>query len=110
MSNENPSGLAPVGRAVLVRPYQPEIKKGLIVMPDSVGINQAIVEQRAIIVAIGPAAWAEELAAGHPARAKVGDKVLISGYAGYMAKGTADGEQYRFVNDKDIFAQIEVES
>ena len=105
----NPSGLRPTGRAVLVKPYQPEIKEGLIVMPDTVKTQQAIVEQRAVVIEVGPAAWAEEIASGFGPRASIGDKVLISGYAGYMAKGTADGEQYRFVNDKDIFAQIEVE-
>lgn len=106
----NPSGLRPTGRAVLVMPYKPEIKSGLLIMPDEVRKNQDTVEQRATVIEVGPAAWHEEIAAGFGPRAVVGDKVLISGYAGYMAKGTADGEQYRFVNDKDIFAQIEVES
>lgn len=110
MSDTNPSGLSPCGRAVLVKPYQPEIKRGAIVLPESVEKNQSVIEQRAIIVEVGPAAWAEEIAQGHGPRAKVGDKVLISGYAGHMAKGTKDGEQYRFVNDRDIFAKIEVEA
>lgn len=110
MSNENTSGLTPKGRAVLVKPYQPEIKKSVIALPDQVTLNQQVVEQRAIVVAVGPAAWHEEISAGFGPRAQVGDKVLISGFAGYMAKGTKDGEQYRFVNDKDIFAGIEVET
>lgn len=108
MSNE--SGLHPVGRAILVKPYQPEIKKGLIELPDSVTLNQQVIEQRAIVIECGSAAWHEEIAAGFGPRARVGDKVLVSGFAGYMAKGTADQQQYRFVNDKDIFATIEVES
>ena len=108
MNNE--SGLSPLGKAVLVKPYQPEIKKGLIELPDSVTLNQQVIEQRAIVVEVGPAAWYEEIRDGFGPRAQVGDKVLVSGFAGYMAKGTADAQQYRFVNDKDIFAKIEVES
>ena len=106
----NESGLHPVGRSILLKPYEPERKKSLIAMPDSVTLSQQVIEQRAIVVEAGPAAWNEEIAAGFGPRASVGDKVLVSGFAGYMAKGTADGEQYRFVNDKDIFAKIEVES
>lgn len=100
---ENSSGLRPVGRAVLVKPYQPEIKAGAIIIPDAVMTNQQVLEQRAVVIEAGPVAWAEE---PNP-RAMAGDKVLVSAYAGYMAKGIKDGEQYRFVNDRDIFARIE---
>lgn len=103
---ENKSGLKPAGRAVLVKPYQPQLKESVIVLPDSVKTGQQALEQRAIVIEIGPSAWAGE----DVPRAKVGDKVLVSAYAGFMAVGTADGEQYRIVNDRDIFATIEVES
>ena len=65
--------------------------------------NQQVLEQRAIVIEVGSSAWLEE----NEPRARVGDKVLVSAYAGYMAKGIKDGEQYRFVNDRDIFARIE---
>ena len=57
------------------------------------------------MVAIGPLAWKDEAGA----RAKVGDKVLVTKYAGYLAgQGqTADGLEYRLVNDRDIFARID---
>ena len=100
---ENNSGLHPAGRAVLVKPYQPEIKQGTIIIPDAVMANQQVLEQRAVVIEVGSSAWLEET----EPRAKVGDKVLVSAYAGYMAKGIKDGEQYRFVNDRDIFARIE---
>ena len=61
------------------------------------------VEQRAFVIAIGPECWKEE----HCPRAVEGEHVLISAYAGYMATGVKDKEQYRFVNDRDIFAGIE---
>ncbi len=101
----NESGLKPLGRAVLVKPYEPERASSLIVMPDNVEANQLMVEQRAIVVAVGATCWHDEPAA----RAQVGDKVLISRFSGYMAKGTKDGKQYRFVNDRDIFAGIDQE-
>ena len=100
---KNESGLHPKGRAVLVKPYQPERKQGLIELPDSVMVNQQVLEQRAIVIEAGPEAWLEE----KQPRAVPGEKVLISAYAGYMAKGIRDGVQYRFVNDRDIFAGIE---
>lgn len=61
-----------------------------------------MVESRAVVIDIGPAAWSDE---AQP-RARPGDKVFITKYAGYMAKGTADGKMYRFINDRDIFAGI----
>lgn len=103
MSEEiNKSGLQPFGKAVLVRPYEPEIKRGIIEIPDTVKERTAMVETRAVIIAIGPEAWSDEKAP----RAKVGDKVFITKYAGFMAKGELDGQTYRIVNDRDIFCGL----
>lgn len=101
----NESGLEPLGVAVLVAPYEPERHGGLIEIPDSVKDRTLMVEQRAIVVAVGSEAWAEE----KTPRAKPGDKVLITKMAGYMATGTKDGKKYRLVNDRDIFAGIKEE-
>lgn len=107
MSNEmNKSGLRPKGRAVLVLPYEPERASSIIAMPDSVTDRLRTIEQRVVVIEVGPHAWNDE----PEPRASAGDKVLVSGFAGFMATGTADGVKYRFVNDKDIFAQIEVEN
>jgi co-chaperonin GroES (HSP10) len=92
---KNESGLLPVGRAVLIAPYTPERKEGLIIIPDEALGRDQMVEQRAVVIAIGPHCWCDEPSA--------------RGYAGYMAKGTKDGQQYRFINDRDIFAVIETE-
>ena len=75
--------------------------KGLIELPDDVKARHAMVEQRATVIEVGPAAWPDE-----PPRAKVGDKVLISKMSGYMCKGPLDGVQYVLVNDRDIFCGI----
>lgn len=103
---ENTSGLAPLGRAVLVKPYEPERTGSLIEIPDFVQERAIAVDARVVVVECGPACWPEE---PRP-RAKPGDKVLISRMAGYVAKGTADGVLYRIINDRDIFARIEVEA
>jgi len=97
----NTSGLRPLGRAVLVKPYEPEKKKSLIAIPDAVQERMTMVDDRVVVIECGPACWPDE-----PARAKPGDKVLIAKYSGHMSKGTADGLQYRVVNDRDIFLQI----
>lgn len=101
----NTSGLRPLGRAVLVRPYEPERKGSLIVVPDSAQERGAAIETRAVVVEVGAACWPDE-----PPRAKPGDRVYISRMAGFVARGPADGEVYRMVNDRDIFAQITEES
>lgn len=102
----NSSGVRPLGRAVLVKPYNPERKEGMIVLPDSALERDQMIEARAVVVEVGPHAWIDEPSP----RAKAGDKVLVSKFAGYMVRGTADNEQYRLVNDRDIFAAIEVEN
>jgi len=106
MEKLNKSGLVPLGVAVLVEPYEPEMKNSLLVMPDMVKERTLMVETRAVVLEIGPAAWRDEPVP----RAKVGDKVLISKYAGILAVGTKDGKRYRFINDRDVFAGIEEEA
>ena len=102
----NESGLEPVGRAILVTTYEPERKAGLIVMPETVQDRARMAEQRAVVIAVGPAAWEDEKVP----RAKPGDKVLITNFAGMLAKGTKDGKPYRLVNDRDIYCLIKEES
>mgnify|MGYP003649879091 CR=1 FL=1 len=99
---ENESGLDPRGVAVLIRPYEPERAGSLIVIPDSVQGRMSMVDHRAVVIAVGPNAWHDEPSP----RAVVGDKVLVTKFAGFMATGPRDGMQYRLVNDRDIFCAI----
>ncbi len=99
---QNKSGLRPLGRAVLVEPYEPEIRVGKIVIPPQARERMSSAEQRATVIAVGPEAWLEE---SQP-RAKPGDKVMISAYAGAMCIGPLDGKQYRVINCNDIFLSI----
>lgn len=102
---DNTSGLDPRGVAVLIRTYEPERKGGQIVLPDSVQGRMSMVDNRAVVVAVGPSAWHDEPSP----RAQVGDRVLVTKFAGFMAKGPKDGQMYRLVNDRDIFCAITYE-
>lgn len=102
LSAENTSGLEPLGRAVMVKHYDPQEQMSkTIVIPKNVQDREVMVDQRAVVVAIGPSAWPDE-----PARAAVGDRVLISRMSGHLVEGTFDGLKYRIINDRDIFARI----
>ena len=88
--------------AVLVKLYEPERRGAQIVLPDSVQGRLSMVDNRAVVVAVGASAWHDE----PTPRAVVGDRVLVTKFAGFIAKGPADGETYRLVNDRDIFCAI----
>lgn len=103
--SQNQSGLKPLGVAVLIKSYEPERRGAAIVIPDNVQGRMAMVDNRAVVVEVGPAAWHDEPSP----RAVAGDKVLVTKYSGFMAKGPADGELYRLVNDRDIFCAITAE-
>lgn len=97
----NTSGVAPLGRAVLVEYYEPERRDSLIYIPEAVRKAEVLLEQRAQVIAVGPEAWQDALP-----RAKPGDRVLIAKFSGYALKGPQDGRLYRIINDQDIFAAI----
>ena len=99
---ENQSGLSPRGKAILLEDYNPEVKKGMIVIPQAVQENMMQVNQRARVIEVGPEAWSDE----REPRARPGDLVLVSKFSGYIASGPADGKPYRLVNCNDVFAVI----
>jgi co-chaperonin GroES (HSP10) len=102
---KNESGLKPLGRAVLLAPYEPEIKSSVIAIPDTVLDRTRMIDQRAVVVEVGPEAWKEE---SQP-RAVPGDKVMIARYSGILVQGPNDGQSYRVVNCNDIFTAIVTE-
>lgn len=101
---QNQTGLKPLGQAVLVEPYEPErhVKSSIIEIPLPARERMTMAETRAIVIDVGPEAWKDEK---HP-RAKVGDKVMVSAYAGTMTRSPMNGKQYRVINARDIFLQI----
>lgn len=103
---DNNSGLLPLGKAVLLKMYEASPASGLIVIPDSVRNSSSLMENRGVVLAVGPAAWDDEAAP----RCAVGDRVIITKMAGYNAIGPADGGLYRIVNDRDVFCKITKEN
>lgn len=103
--SENKSGYVPLGRAVLVKPYEEKKEESLIVIPDSVQERRMMVEQRALVIECGPLHVSGE----DEPRCKPGDRVMISRMAGFFLSGndTLDGAEYRVVNHQDIFLRIE---
>lgn len=97
----NNSGLEPVGQAVLVQPYNPEVESSLIHVPDHIKRRLETLDSRCIVVAIGPDAWEDKTP-----RAAVGDKVLVSSFSGAMLRGPWDDVQYRMINGRDIYGKI----
>ena len=98
----NTSGLQPEGWAVLLKPYEVQMKVGSIIIADTSKQRIEMADQRAIVIAVGAEAWSDE----KRPRAAVGDKVLITKYGGMFVTGPGDNQQYRIVNDKDIFCRI----
>ncbi len=101
----NTSGLEPRGVAVLIEPYEPQARGGVIIIPEHLKGKMGAAELRATVIAVGPEAWHDE---SQP-RAWPGDKVMVTKFAGMMVMGTLDGKQYRLVNDRDIFCAITAE-
>jgi len=103
-SLNNQSGLRPKGHAVLVKPFEEVQKKAsLIAIPQHVKDRQLLLEDKVTVIEVGPMAWHDE----KEPRAVPGDVVLISQFAGHMAVSPKDGQQYRLVNARDIFAVVE---
>jgi|SRR5271166_2510859 len=104
---QNKSGLHPQGVAVLTVPYEPEMKvfSDTLIIPDSVREAMQVLENRVVVIEVGPFAWADE----KQPRAKPGDVVLITKHSGFVATG-ADGHFYRMVNARDIFCVIDTEA
>lgn len=85
-----------------MKTYEASLRSSVIAIPETAKERLQMVEQRATVLDIGPSCWHDEPSP----RAKVGDKVIFTKFAGYMAIGPADGEVYRLINDRDIFAVI----
>ena len=98
----NQSGLVPLGRAVLLKMRELKKKGGLIEIPESALATGAAIDQFGTVVAVGSECWLEEKVA----RARAGDVVVVTKFAGWVTRGPADNELYRMVNDRDVFCKV----
>lgn len=102
----NLSGLVPEGRAVLVKPWEPDVKESSLVLTPEMISGSRMVDFKVEVVEIGPEAWVKE----QRPRAKVGDVVMVAKYSGMLMMGPCDNQQYRMVNDQDIFCRLTPEA
>lgn len=104
----NDSGLVPVGRAILVEPFEPEREASRIALPDWVRANERVLDVRVRCVEVGPEAWKATRVGDkdEPPRCWPGDIIFVAKFSGFVTQGPKDGKPYRLVNDKDVFARV----
>lgn len=101
----NQSGLTPLGHAVLVRMLEESAHQGMIEIPEEIRARSIAMETRAEVIEVGSECWRDE----KTPRASPGDIVLITKFAGFVARGPKDQRLYRLVNDRDVFCKVEGE-
>ena len=105
---ENNSGLEPVGRAILVEPYEPERESSIIALPEHIRDSERVMDVKVRCVALGPQVWKAQRAGevDEPPRCKPGDVIYVARASGFVTKGPKDGKFYRVVNDRDVFTRV----
>lgn len=112
MQTNNPSGILPMDKRVLVKPDDAERKTpGGIIIIEAAADKKAMAMMKATVVAVGETAWSEAI---HDANnfgvsfvaPATGARVMIAKYGGVEIEG-ADGVTYRLLNDEDVIARLE---
>src|SRR5690242_6460341 len=100
----NTSGIHPTGRTVLVRldPI-PRMSEGGIEMPQEIIDRDNLAQIRGNLIVSGPSAFKD----GEHLFLEPGSRVIFRRYAGEPVDGN-DGLSYRIMNDKDIYATVDV--
>lgn len=97
--------IIPCGHRVLVEPDTiSEIRGGIILVPPSVREREQYAQIFATIVAVGSQAWVG-FGDGMP-WAKVGDRVAIAKYGGFLIEDPETKKQFRLLNDEDIVCTV----
>jgi chaperonin GroES len=91
--------IKPLGKHVLIRRSKKEKSKGGIILPDSAQEKPKEGE----VIACGPGAR-DEKGQLEPLQVKVGDKVLISSYAGTEVKG--EEKELLILSEDDILGVL----
>jgi co-chaperonin GroES (HSP10) len=102
----NEAGLVPVGHRVLVRmdDVERQTESGIIIR-DEQADKEEMSGTKATVIAVGLSAWADQRIGGM--WAKIGDRVMISRFAGQLWK---NGKiKYRVISDLDVIAVIHKE-
>lgn len=97
--------IEPAGHRVLVKVEEIEEKTaGGLYIPKNVAYKETEANIFGTIVALGRNAW--KAFDDGEAWAKVGDRVAIAKYGGFVIQDPATGEKFRLLNDEDITAVI----
>lgn len=96
--------LEPVGHRVLVYPDQLADRRGRLYVPADVLQREQYAHIFGTLVKVGPQAW-KGFDDGSP-WAKVGDRVAITKYGGFVIEDPETKELYRLLNDEDITSLI----
>lgn len=88
--------LKPINRKVLVKRIEEEVKKGGIIIPDTVKEKP----QKGKVIEVAKVKEDED-----PMQVKKGDKILFGKYAGTEIE--IDNEEYLIMSEEDILAVIE---
>jgi len=92
--------IKPCGHRVLVRPDEVADKRGHLYVPASTREREQYAQIFGTVVEIGPNAW-KAFDSGEP-WCKVGDRVAIAKYGGFVIEDPETKEQFRLLNDEDI--------
>jgi chaperonin GroES len=93
--------IVPLGERVVIKMLETEeVTKGGVVLPGSAKERPQVAE----VVAVGPGGY-DEKGREIKMEVKVGDKVLISKYAGTEVK--IDNVEYTILKQSDILAKVE---
>lgn len=106
----NESGIIPVGVSILVLPDQVEetTESGIVIATPSELERYQLKQTEGVVVAIGPLAFYDEKDGRGDIipRCRVGQRVVLTAYAGMIKKGK-DDKTYRLVRDNDVIGVLE---
>ena len=106
----NNSGIKPVGLSILVLPEQVAEKTaaGIILGTPMELEREQLKQTEGVVVEIGPLAFHDELdeKGNRIPRCKVGDRVVMTAYAGMIKEGK-DELKYRLIRDCDVIGVLE---
>ncbi len=103
---DNKTGFRVTGYRLLLSPEGGETKtESGLVIPESAALNAETHNVLAQVIEVGEDCWKDNISDF----CQVGDTVLVGKFAGKFEKSPVDGKRYRFLNDLDVIAVLDVE-
>lgn len=100
----NQSGIRPVEYRILVKPTKvEEVTAGGIIRPPPAREREQMAQADGELMAVGGSAFSDWKAPGDAPT--IGDRLTFAKYAGIILRGQ-DGEEYRLLEDKEVFGVL----